>query len=155
MIATRYLNSASHTAWPSVETLANDLGTDRRSVQRALSQLVEAGFLDRQLNQGRRARGGWSNLYKIAALSDLRGGQVAAPSEPKGRAFRTRRGGQVAAQTLERTLKSFFGASFGISYVAVTAAASGEFVSIWLAVYSQGMRGRDSHGRLDARAGEY
>ena len=102
LIATRYLNNGSHTAWPGVATLAADLATDRRSVQRALTQLVMTGLIDRQLNRGPSGRGGCSNLYKIAAFSDPRGGEMPAPFvSPKGRAFRPGRGGKTPALTLE------------------------------------------------------
>jgi len=46
-----YLNNTSEEAWPGIERLAQDLNADRRSCQRALDRLVEAGWL-------RRTRGG-------------------------------------------------------------------------------------------------
>ena len=102
LIATRYLNNGSHTAWPGVATLAAHLATDRRSVQRALTQLVMTGLIDRQLNRGPSGRGGRSNLYKIAAFSD----QGAAKCPPLsillgGGRVRPGRGGKTPALTLE------------------------------------------------------
>jgi hypothetical protein len=84
-LVTKYLNGKSETAWPHVETLAADLAVDRRSVQRALAPLVEAGWLERHLERGR----GHANVYRIkggdnAAFSDLKGGQDAAFSDVKG-----------------------------------------------------------------------
>jgi hypothetical protein len=56
-----YLNSTSEEAWPGIERLAQDLNSDRRSCQRALDRLVEAGWLRRTRGGGRRK----TNRYKL------------------------------------------------------------------------------------------
>jgi len=56
-----YLNNTSEEAWPGIERLAQDLNADRRSCQRALDRLVEAGWLRRMRGGGRRK----TNRYKL------------------------------------------------------------------------------------------
>ena len=41
----RYFNSKTEEAFPSVDTLAEELDTDRRNTQRALDRLVKAEWL--------------------------------------------------------------------------------------------------------------
>lgn len=44
-ITAEYINSETNACWPSIDRLADDLGKDRRSVQRSLKRLEEQGFL--------------------------------------------------------------------------------------------------------------
>jgi hypothetical protein len=60
-----YLNSKTEEAWPSVETLAGDLDTDRRNIQRAIAKLVEAGLICCERGKGR-----LSNIYRLANAFD-------------------------------------------------------------------------------------
>ena len=58
-------------AWPAVETLARYANADARTVQRAISALIAAGELEREVNQGgdRRTRGDRrTNLYRIRVV---------------------------------------------------------------------------------------
>ena len=82
LIATRYLNNGSKTAFMAVATLAEDLGVDRRSIQRAIAELVELGVIKRKLGGGRER----ANVYTIPGLA-LNGGASAAVSDPKQRRF--------------------------------------------------------------------
>src|SRR5438132_12037544 len=69
-LAARYFNNQSETAWPGIDRLAEELGTHRRNIQRAMDVLVDAGWLERE----RERRGGRnkSNTYR------LKGGSHAA-----------------------------------------------------------------------------
>jgi hypothetical protein len=60
-IASRYLNAKDRAAWPAIETLARDTGSDRSSIQRGINKLVEAGYIVR-LVRGGRAK---TNVYKL------------------------------------------------------------------------------------------
>ena len=64
MLAVKYLNSRSETAWPSGQRLADDLKVARRSIWRALDQLVAAGLIVRQRGDRR------SNVYALADSID-------------------------------------------------------------------------------------
>jgi DNA-binding MarR family transcriptional regulator len=66
LLAVKFLNSTTRTAWPAVETLQQALNTDRRSVQRALKQLEGRGWLERDLVAGR----GHTNRYRIKGGTD-------------------------------------------------------------------------------------
>jgi DNA-binding MarR family transcriptional regulator len=75
LLVVRYLNSSSETAWPSVGRLADDLGSDRRSIRRALARLVAAGLLCRERGACR------ANVYALAdAVERLR---QAAPEQAR------------------------------------------------------------------------
>lgn len=78
----RYINSTSGRAWPGIATLAKALTADRRSVQRALDLLVEAGHLERALGGG----AGRTNSYWMR-----KGGADAAPNDAKRRRPRPER----------------------------------------------------------------
>jgi hypothetical protein len=69
-----YINHKTQDAWPSIERLAQDLGADRRTVQRALRDLVAADLLVRRQGGGR----------KRSSHYELKGGQLAAVSDEKG-----------------------------------------------------------------------
>jgi Helix-turn-helix domain len=60
-IICRYLNSKKEKAWPGIERLAKDLGTDRRNVRRAIDALVETGWLARKVGGGRKN----TNVYRL------------------------------------------------------------------------------------------
>ena len=63
VIAINYLNRKTGEAWPSVLTIANQLGgVSVRTVQRALNVLVDARMLDRTLGAGHR-----TSRYRISA----------------------------------------------------------------------------------------
>lgn len=92
LLATRYVNSESGLAWPSVDRLARELQTDRRNCRRALDQLVDTGWLGRSIGGGR----GRSNRYYLKAgagaivsrspnggLHDQNGGAVDCAIDPK------------------------------------------------------------------------
>jgi hypothetical protein len=57
----RYFNSKTEEAFPSVDTLADELDTDRRNAQHALDRLVRAEWLTRT-----RSRGRGPNHYRIS-----------------------------------------------------------------------------------------
>lgn len=57
----RYFNSKTEEAFPSVDTLAEELDTDRRNTQRALDRLVKAEWL-----KCTRSRGRNPNYYRIS-----------------------------------------------------------------------------------------
>jgi hypothetical protein len=78
-----YLNNTSEEAWPGIERLAEDLNADRRSCQRALDRLVEAGWLHRTRGGGRRK----TNRYK------LNSGLYASVSADKNSGSRDRNSG--------------------------------------------------------------
>lgn len=68
---------ADRTAWPSVATLAEDTGLSRATVQRALSAAESAGYLERDLQDGR------TTLYRLrGGLTHEAGG--ASPGRPPG-----------------------------------------------------------------------
>jgi DNA-binding MarR family transcriptional regulator len=64
MLAVNYLNARSETAWPSAQRMADDLKVARRSIRRALDQLVAAGLLVRDRGNRR------SNVYALADAVD-------------------------------------------------------------------------------------
>lgn len=68
-LAGQYFNSQSKEAWMSADTLADDLNTDRRNVQRGLDKLIAAKLL-----RCRRGGRGGRNYYRIPKrlISDLR-----------------------------------------------------------------------------------
>jgi hypothetical protein len=62
LIACRFLNRKTNTAWPSQVTLAELLGIrTREGVRRCVDQLVDGGHLAVQVSHGR----GFSNRYRI------------------------------------------------------------------------------------------
>ena len=73
-LAARYFNSKTGRAWPKVATLASALTANRRSVQRALDVLVEAGHLERELGGG----AGRTNSYWMRKKSGVGAAPVAA-----------------------------------------------------------------------------
>lgn len=87
VVLASYLNNRSEEAWPGIERLSADLQTDRRSCQRALDRLVEAGFLRRRRGGGRKN----TNRYSIkgglstAGLSDRNSGPRDRNSGPRDR----------------------------------------------------------------------
>ncbi len=91
-LASRYVNSTTGRAWPGHALLATTLCANRRSIQRAIDALVDAGYLGRELGgTGRR-----SNTYRLrfrsgveTAHEETRGGADA----PAGRSASTERGG--------------------------------------------------------------
>lgn len=84
-LATRYLNSKTGDAWPSIDRLARELTANPRNVRRAIASLVESGWLDKR--RGGRGRGD-SNRYRT------RMGGVHAPlTERKRGAHLTEEGG--------------------------------------------------------------
>jgi DNA-binding transcriptional MocR family regulator len=53
-------------AWPSQQTIADDVGCCRESVNRAVSRLIDAGWLE--ITEKRRGRRGWlHNVYELLA----------------------------------------------------------------------------------------
>jgi DNA-binding transcriptional ArsR family regulator len=90
-----YFNSRSHDAWPSADTVAAQLGTDRRNVQRAIKKLAEAGLLTlRRAGQLRRC-----------AMAGLESVPKDAEERTKRSEERTRRsGGSVPDDTGARTV---------------------------------------------------
>jgi hypothetical protein len=66
LIATRYLNGRSGEAWPSLETLAKNLGVDRKTVTRAVAHLVAREYLAKESGGGRRR----SNTYRLLFLRE-------------------------------------------------------------------------------------
>jgi Helix-turn-helix domain len=80
-LAGRYLNSKTKDAWMSADTLAAELNTDRRSVQRAFDKLVEVELLKCE----RGGRGG-RNYYWIPKrlISGLRTALRERAGTPKG-----------------------------------------------------------------------
>lgn len=89
LLTTRYINSKSGRAWPAVTTLAKLLTANRRSVQRALDTLIEAGHLRRERSTGR------SNSYWMKHRGS---GLRTAPAEAEGRSTDRRGGGLHAAR---------------------------------------------------------
>lgn len=58
-------------AWPSIKTLARYANADERTVQRAITALIDSGELSRHVEQGgdRRTRGGRrTNLYRVLVV---------------------------------------------------------------------------------------
>jgi hypothetical protein len=78
-----YFNSKSKDAWPKTETIARNLGIDRRGVRRALDQLIKAGLLGRRIG-GRGPRD--TNRYW------MKGGQEQPPQEGRSPPITTKRG---------------------------------------------------------------
>ena len=64
------------TAWPSRETLANELGIHLRSVQRAMAELINADLIERQQGYN-----GHTNTYSIT--EDNPAGQICPTEEDK------------------------------------------------------------------------
>ena len=65
-----YLHDRSDAAgacWPGVKRIASDLKLSRRTVQRALGDLEQAGLVSRQSRYSRPNGSLTSNLYQIAA----------------------------------------------------------------------------------------
>jgi hypothetical protein len=112
-LACRYLNHKTETAFPSVGRLARELNTNRRNVQRAFDQLVESGWLGREIGGGR----AHTNRYRLkgglhAAVSahvkggrdDRKGGRddaeraVHAPPEPFNEPFNNTARGTAASR---------------------------------------------------------
>jgi Helix-turn-helix domain len=61
--AANYFNSNTGAAWPAQKTLARRLGADRRSIQRALNTLIEAGWLRRErVSGGRKSNRYWMQM---------------------------------------------------------------------------------------------
>jgi hypothetical protein len=60
-----YINSEDRTAWPSFDTMAEDLGCDRRTVIRAINTARKVGILERVYKGGKTKRGGTSNRYRF------------------------------------------------------------------------------------------
>lgn len=76
MLACRYINRRSGQAWPSLATLADDLGTWPANAHAAINKLVETGKLDRQ--RGRQHRTSryaiardWTPSISVSANSDV------------------------------------------------------------------------------------
>ncbi len=90
-----YLNRDNGTAWPSLPTLADQVGAHVATVRRAINRLVEAGYLSRTIGRGR----GHSCTYRIA---------VPAPSEkvakvlPFTRDKRSQKGSRTATLTYKK-----------------------------------------------------
>ena len=98
-----YFNAETKDAWPKTETLAHNLGTDRRLVQRALDKLVEAGLLGCRMG-GRGPRDPnryWMKGGRETAHSKNKGG----PEIPKGRSGDPEKGGPETARYGEVTLE--------------------------------------------------
>jgi hypothetical protein len=53
LIALRYLNNRRNDAFPGIANLMRDLGTDRRSTQRALDVLMKTKWLRQKVSGGR------------------------------------------------------------------------------------------------------
>ena len=53
------------TCFPGVKTIAKDMKRSPRTVQRAVNDLVKAGYLQRDFRQRERNHGQTSNLYTI------------------------------------------------------------------------------------------
>lgn len=66
ILATRYLNRETQTAWPSRETMAEDLGVTVKAVARGLVSLETGGHLAVEHGRGR----GRSNVYRLALKGD-------------------------------------------------------------------------------------
>ena len=49
--------------WPSIRTIAEGLGISRSTVKRALGELEQAGYIEKESR--RRENGGSSNLYRV------------------------------------------------------------------------------------------
>ncbi|WP_375159794.1 hypothetical protein [Bradyrhizobium sp. RDT46] len=83
-LATRYLNSKTGDAWPGIDRLARDLTANPRNVRRAITSLVEGGWLDKR--RGGRGRGD-SNRYRIkmgGVLAPLTDDERGAQTNEKG-----------------------------------------------------------------------
>lgn len=66
-------------AWPSLTTIANKAGVDRRTVTRSISSLIEMGELEKIRKGGMTGRGGVSNSYRVVCPTPVKQGQ-SAPS---------------------------------------------------------------------------
>jgi DNA-binding MarR family transcriptional regulator len=62
LLATKYLNRESGEAWPALETIAQDLGVDRKTASRAVDRLVSLVYLSKEPGGGRRC----SNRYRLS-----------------------------------------------------------------------------------------
>ncbi len=91
-LASRYINSTTGRAWPGHTLLATTLCANRRSIQRAIDALVDAGHLGRELGgTGRR-----SNRYRMRFRSGVETASHETRSGvdvPEGRSASTERGG--------------------------------------------------------------
>lgn len=75
-------NDAGFEAWPSLTTIAEKAGVDRRTVSRSLARLVDLGELERVTHGGRQGVGGASNSYRV--LMPDRGQSAPSDSPPLG-----------------------------------------------------------------------
>lgn len=90
VLASRYLNRKTGTAWPSLTTLADDIGTDARTVSRHLSILEGRGYLAKK-----RGGDGRPNTYTMV-ISDRTKLSGLKPSRPD-KIVRSERGGKVVS----------------------------------------------------------
>jgi hypothetical protein len=95
ILATKYINRETGEAWPSLDTLAKDLGANRKTAVRALNSLVARGHLAKEPGGGRRR----SNTYRLrfsaqngdetvpgaGTISSPKQGQNCPPNPRKGR----------------------------------------------------------------------
>lgn len=88
VLVSRYLNRRTGTAWPSLTTLADDIGTDARTVSRHLSVLEGRGYLAKK-----RGGDGRPNTYAMV-VSDQTKMSGLKPSRPD-KNVRSERGGKV------------------------------------------------------------
>ncbi len=97
VLACRYFNARTETAWPGIETLARDLDSDRRAVQRAVKQLVDGGWLRRTARGGNGRNS--TNVYMLPLelphvfRRARKGGAATALKDPLGRSRRACKGG--------------------------------------------------------------
>ena len=91
-----YLATYGSPCWPSVATLARDLGTAERYVRRLLRQLERAGVLERVDHQGRTAY----------AIRTYRTGPMSPESRLIGPPNRTYESGPMSPDLLVRTYES-------------------------------------------------
>jgi hypothetical protein len=94
LLAIRYLNGKTENAWPAIGTLAEELDTDRRAVQRAINRLVASGWLRRTVRGGRDTNRYMLPIELPAQFRDRRrGGAETAPRSAQGRSRDRCRGG--------------------------------------------------------------
>jgi hypothetical protein len=93
VLVSKYLNSKTKTAWPSVDTLSNKTNYDRRTVQRSLKQLTDCGHFILVEKGGGSGQGIRTNtnvykaILKVAPTPPLKHGDkelTAAPADVKG-----------------------------------------------------------------------
>lgn len=102
LLANKYLNSKTGEAWPSMETMAADLGVDVRTVRRWIKNLVEGGFLQIRSGKGRNG----TNRYRMRFPNQLRLGE--GDSAQDSRTFLSQEQGQICPinpmkEPIERT----------------------------------------------------